>query len=154
MTSALPAWLASAGRHRTPDGRFAHEQLSLGVGETVYGLGERFTPFVKNGQVVDMWNEDGGTSSELAYKNVPFYMTNRDLQRLRDHAENVSFEWRRRGASACGSASPVKRWILRHLRPHAQGRPQPLRSPVALRCRRLVLWAVAEHSFTTSYDGH
>ena len=31
-------------------------ELSLGVGECVYGLGERFTPFVKNGQVVDTWN--------------------------------------------------------------------------------------------------
>ncbi|WP_329126305.1 alpha-xylosidase [Streptomyces sp. NBC_01465] len=47
-------------------------QLALGVGEQVYGLGERFTPFVKNGQVVDMWQADGGTSSEQAYKNVPF----------------------------------------------------------------------------------
>ncbi|WP_327665916.1 alpha-xylosidase [Streptomyces sp. NBC_00498] len=58
---------------RTGDG--AHHmaaQLSLGVGEQVYGLGERFTPFVRNGQVVDMWQADGGTSSEQAYKNVPF----------------------------------------------------------------------------------
>ncbi|MEU1019620.1 alpha-xylosidase [Streptomyces sp. NPDC005898] len=47
-------------------------QLALGVGEQVYGLGERFTPFVRNGQVVDMWQADGGTSSEQAYKNVPF----------------------------------------------------------------------------------
>ena len=39
------------------DGRYIHEQLSLAVGEWVYGLGERFTPFVKNGQVVDIWNE-------------------------------------------------------------------------------------------------
>ena len=76
----------------TPEGRFAHEQLSLGVGENVYGLGERFTPYVKNGQVVDMWNEDGGTSSELAYKNVPFYLTNRGYGVFVNHPENVSFE--------------------------------------------------------------
>ena len=56
----------------TPDGRFIHEQLNLSVGECVYGLGERFSAFVKNGQVVDIWNEDGGTSSEQAYKNIPF----------------------------------------------------------------------------------
>jgi alpha-D-xyloside xylohydrolase len=61
----------------TPSGRFIHEQLSLGIGECVYGLGERFTAFAKNGQVVDMWNQDGGTSSEQAYKNIPFYLTNR-----------------------------------------------------------------------------
>lgn len=51
---------------------YMREQLSLSVGEMVYGLGERFTPYVKNGQVVDMWNEDGGTASELTYKNIPF----------------------------------------------------------------------------------
>ncbi|MFJ9174806.1 alpha-xylosidase [Streptomyces sp. NPDC102360] len=58
---------------RTGDGEHhMAAQLSLGVGEQVYGLGERFTPFVRNGQVVDMWQADGGTSSEQAYKNVPF----------------------------------------------------------------------------------
>ena len=76
----------------TPEGRFVHEQLNLGVGECVYGLGERFTPFVKNGQVVDLWQEDGGTSSELAYKNVPFYMTNRGYGVFVNHPERVSFE--------------------------------------------------------------
>ena len=76
----------------TPDGRYIHEQLSLGVGECVYGLGERFTAFVKNGQVVDMWNEDGGTSSELAYKNIPFYLTNRGYGVFVNHPERVSFE--------------------------------------------------------------
>jgi alpha-D-xyloside xylohydrolase len=76
----------------TPQGRFIHEQLGLGVGECVYGLGERFTPFVKNGQVVEMWNEDGGTSSEIAYKNIPFYITNRGYGVLVSHPERVSFE--------------------------------------------------------------
>lgn len=76
----------------TPDGRYIHEQLSLGVGECVYGLGERFTAFVKNGQVVEMWNEDGGTSSELAYKNIPFYLTNRGYGVFVNHPEKVSFE--------------------------------------------------------------
>lgn len=76
----------------TPQGRFVHEQLALDVGECVYGLGERFTPFVKNGQVVDLWNEDGGTSSEQAYKNVPFYLTNRGYGVFVNHPEKVSFE--------------------------------------------------------------
>ncbi|MCY1145585.1 alpha-xylosidase [Actinoplanes sp. Pm04-4] len=71
---------------------FVHEQLDLGVGEAVYGLGERFGPYVKNGQSVDIWNEDGGTSSELAYKNVPFYLTNRGYGVLVDHPGKVSFE--------------------------------------------------------------
>jgi alpha-D-xyloside xylohydrolase len=76
----------------TPDGRFIHEQLNLGVGEYVYGLGERFTPFIKNGQVVDLWNEDGGTASEQSYKNIPFYLTNRGYGVFVNHPEKVSFE--------------------------------------------------------------
>jgi len=73
-------------------GKFLHEQLSLGVGENVYGLGERFTSFVKNGQSIDMWNEDGGTGSDQAYKNVPFYMTNRGYGVFVAHSGRVSFE--------------------------------------------------------------
>jgi alpha-D-xyloside xylohydrolase len=77
----------------TDDGEsYVHEQLDLGVGETVYGLGERFGPFVKNGQSIDIWNADGGTSSEQAYKNVPFYFTNRGYGVLVDHPGKVSFE--------------------------------------------------------------
>ncbi len=74
------------------DGHYMHEQLSLGVGEYVYGLGEHFTAFIKNGQTVDIWNRDGGTSSEQAYKNIPFYMTNRGYGVFVNHPELVSFE--------------------------------------------------------------
>jgi alpha-D-xyloside xylohydrolase len=77
----------------TADGEhYVHEQLDLGVGEAVYGLGEHFGPFVKNGQSIDIWNQDGGTSSEQAYKNVPFYLTNRGYGVLVDHPGRVSFE--------------------------------------------------------------
>jgi alpha-D-xyloside xylohydrolase len=38
---------------------------TLAVGEKVYGLGERFGPFVKNGQTVELSQEDGGTSSSV-----------------------------------------------------------------------------------------
>jgi alpha-D-xyloside xylohydrolase len=71
---------------------YIRDQLDLGVGECVYGLGERFTAFVKNGQVVDIWNRDGGTSSEQAYKNIPFYLTNRGYGVFVNHPECVSFE--------------------------------------------------------------
>jgi alpha-D-xyloside xylohydrolase len=67
-------------------------QMSLGVGEQVYGLGERFTPFIKNGQTVDIWNEDGGTSSEQAYKNIPFYLTNGGYGVFINHTGKVSLE--------------------------------------------------------------
>jgi alpha-D-xyloside xylohydrolase len=76
----------------TNEGRYAFGQLALSVGECVYGLGERFTPFVKNGQTVEMWNEDGGTGTEQAYKNVPFYITNRGYSVFVNHPERVSFE--------------------------------------------------------------
>ncbi|MGF7036356.1 alpha-D-xyloside xylohydrolase [Paenibacillus mucilaginosus] len=76
-----------------PDGDVhVKEELDLGVGELIYGLGERFTPFVKNGQTVDIWNRDGGTSSEQAYKNVPFYLSNRGYGVFVNQPELVSFE--------------------------------------------------------------
>lgn len=67
-------------------------QLALDVGELVYGLGERFTPFVKNGQTVDIWQADGGTASEQAYKNVPFHLTNRGYGVFVNHPGRVSYE--------------------------------------------------------------
>jgi alpha-D-xyloside xylohydrolase len=83
---------ARAGTSRTLAPSYVSQQLSLGVGELVYGLGERFGPLVKNGQTVDVWNADGGTSSEQAYKNVPFYVTNRGYGVLVDHPGHVSYE--------------------------------------------------------------
>ncbi|REJ12905.1 MAG: alpha-xylosidase [Paenibacillaceae bacterium] len=71
---------------------YIREQLDLGIGESIYGLGERFTPFIKNGQVVDLWNEDGGTCSEQAYKNVPFYLSSYGYGVFVAHPEKVSYE--------------------------------------------------------------
>ncbi|ALX66488.1 alpha-xylosidase [Microbacterium sp. XT11] len=71
---------------------FMHEQLDLGVGELIYGLGERFGPLVKNGQTVEVWNADGGTSSEQAYKSVPFHLSNRGYGVLVNDPGHVSYE--------------------------------------------------------------
>ncbi|MCF6165593.1 Alpha-xylosidase [Furfurilactobacillus rossiae] len=71
---------------------YMREQLSMDVDEHVYGLGERFTPFVKNGQSVDTWNQDGGTGSEQAYKNIPFYITDKGYGVFVDESQRVSFE--------------------------------------------------------------
>ena len=71
---------------------YVHEQLDLGVGTHVYGLGERFGPLVKNGQTVEIWNADGGTSSEQAYKNVPFYLTDAGYGVFVNEPGHVSFE--------------------------------------------------------------
>ena len=68
------------------------EQLAIDVDECIYGLGERYTPFVKNGQVVEMWNEDGGTASEITYKNIPFYITNKWYGVLLDNEGDAAYE--------------------------------------------------------------
>ena len=86
------AWKGDAYNDGTNDDAYMRESLGLSVGELIYGLGERFTPFVKNGQTVDLWNEDGGTSSELSYKNIPFFVSNRGYGVFVNHPEKVSFE--------------------------------------------------------------
>lgn len=87
------SWRNMAYMKNSDTGRnYMVEQLALDVDEYIYGLGERFTPFVKNGQVVDMWNEDGGTASEIAYKNIPFYLSNKGYGVLVDNVGDVSFE--------------------------------------------------------------
>lgn len=75
-----------------PEDAYMRAQLSLSVGELIYGLGERFSAFVKNGQSVDIWNEDGGTSTEQSYKNIPFYISNKGYGVFVNHPEKVSFE--------------------------------------------------------------
>jgi alpha-D-xyloside xylohydrolase len=83
----------SLGYIQKDDGtNYIHEALALTPGTKVYGLGERFGAFVKNGQTIDIWNEDGGTSSEIAYKNIPFYMTNKGYGVFVAHTGKVSFE--------------------------------------------------------------
>ncbi len=108
-------------------GPHLHEQLTLSVGEYVYGLGERFTPWVKNGQVVENTNKDGGTACEQAYKSVPFYLTSRGYGVLVDEAGPVSFEvasektarvqFSREGESLayCVIAGPTQKDVLRRL---------------------------------------
>ncbi|WP_256760052.1 alpha-xylosidase [Cohnella sp. WQ 127256] len=71
---------------------FVREQLDLGIGEYVYGLGERFTPFIKNGQSVDIWNNDGGTGTQQSYKNIPFYVTNKGYGVFVNQPDLVSYE--------------------------------------------------------------
>lgn len=89
---AHSGWRAK-GLVTDPEGQLhVSEQLDLGVGEKIYGLGERFTNFIKNGQTVDIWNEDGGTGTEQAYKNIPFYLSNRKYGLYVDNPGKVSFE--------------------------------------------------------------
>ncbi|RHP34612.1 alpha-xylosidase [Lachnotalea sp. AF33-28] len=90
LTKAAPR--STSMMHHRDGKNYLVTGLSLDTGELVYGLGERFTPFVKNGQNVDMWNEDGGTASEISYKNIPFYMTSKGYGVFVRHSGRVSFE--------------------------------------------------------------
>lgn len=72
--------------------RHLSDQFVLNVGEKIYGLGERFSNFVKNGQSIDIWNEDGGTGTTQAYKNIPFYLSNQGYGLFVDSPDKVSFE--------------------------------------------------------------
>ena len=92
---------------------FLREQLALGPGEKVYGLGgEHFGPFVRNGQSIDAWNEDGGTNSELAYKNIPFYLTSTGYGVLVNHPGRVSFELASDQVSRVQFSVPDTAWII------------------------------------------
>ncbi|MCP2163987.1 alpha-xylosidase [Goodfellowiella coeruleoviolacea] len=140
----------------TADGQHhVREQLSLGVGDVVYGLGERFGPLVKNGQVVDIWNADGGTSSEQAYKNVPFYLTNAGYGVFVNHPGRVSFEVASEVVSRVGFS--VAGQSLEYFVIYGPTPKDILRKYTALTGRPALppawsfgLWLST--SFTTSYD--
>jgi alpha-D-xyloside xylohydrolase len=73
-------------------GLHMREQLTLRPGELVYGLGERFQAFWRNGQCVDMWNDDCGTCSDKGYKDVPFFLTSHGYGVFVNSSARVSFE--------------------------------------------------------------
>ncbi|KAF2665875.1 alpha-xylosidase [Microthyrium microscopicum] len=71
---------------------YVFTQTELGVGESVHGLGERFGAWNRVGQNVKVWNGDGGTSSDQAYKNVPFWLSSRGYGVFIDTPDLVDLE--------------------------------------------------------------
>ncbi|MGH3658557.1 MAG: alpha-xylosidase, partial [Micromonosporaceae bacterium] len=140
----------------TPDGRHhVREQLDLGVDHHAYGLGERFGPLVRNGQAVDVWNTDGGTTSELAYKNVPFLLTDAGYGIFVDHPGRVSFEVASEAVSRLQFS--VEDQSLTYYFVYGPTPKEILRRYTALTGRpaRLPVWSYGlwlSTSFTTSYD--
>ncbi|MCS7475827.1 alpha-xylosidase [Umezawaea endophytica] len=140
----------------TVDGEHhVRDQLTLGVGAVVYGLGERFGPLARNGQVVDVWNADGGTGTEQAYKNIPFYLTNAGYGVFVDHPGAVSFEVGSEVVSRVQFSVPGQ--SLRYFVIHGPTPKDVLRRYTALTGRPALppawsfgLWLST--SFTTSYD--
>lgn len=136
-------------------GHYVREQLDLGPGDLVYGLGERFGPLVRNGQSVDIWNADGGTASERAYKNVPFFVTNAGYGVFVDDPGLVSFEVAAENVSRVQFS--VAGQSLRYFLIYGPTPKQILRKYTALTGRppRVPAWSYGlwlSTSFTTSYD--
>lgn len=136
-------------------GHYVREQLDLGVDHFVYGLGERFGPLVKNGQSVDIWNADGGTASEQAYKNVPFYLTNAGYGVFVDHPGRVSFEVA--SEAVARTQFSVEGQSMRYFVIYGPSPREILRKYTALTGRpaRLPDWSFGlwlSTSFTTDYD--
>ncbi|MFF3937591.1 alpha-xylosidase [Streptomyces phaeofaciens] len=142
-------------RDAATGGHYLRERLDLGVGTAVYGLGERFGPLVRNGQAVDMWNADGGTATEQAYKNVPFYLTDAGYGVFVDHPGRVGFEVGSETVSRVQFSAETQR--LTYYVIHGPTPKDILRRYTALTGRPALppawsfgLWLST--SFTTSYD--
>ncbi|KAF2137641.1 glycoside hydrolase family 31 protein [Aplosporella prunicola CBS 121167] len=131
-------------------------QHELGVGESIHGLGERFGAFNKVGQSVELWNEDGGTSSDQAYKNVSFYLSSRGYGVFIDHPEHVSLEIG--SERCCRVQTSVEGQRLKWYVIYGAGGPKEVLSKYAQllgRAGRLPAWSFGlwlSTSFTTDYD--
>ncbi|NED94093.1 alpha-xylosidase [Phytoactinopolyspora alkaliphila] len=153
LTSSGPK---SMGFMTMPDGgHHVVERLDLNPGDAVYGLGERFGPLVKNGQVVDIWNNDGGTATEQAYKNVPFYLTNAGYGVFVNHPGLVSFEVA--SEIVAGTQFSVQDQELEYYVIHGPSPKEILTRYTALTGRpaRVPAWSYGlwlSTSFTTDYD--
>ncbi|PSN71309.1 hypothetical protein BS50DRAFT_584815 [Corynespora cassiicola Philippines] len=71
---------------------YVFTQTELSVGESIHGLGERFGAWNKIGQNIEVWNEDGGTSSEQAYKNISFWISSRGYGVFIDTPDKIDLE--------------------------------------------------------------
>jgi alpha-D-xyloside xylohydrolase len=71
---------------------FIFTQTDLGVGESIHGLGERFGAWNKVGQSIELWNEDGGTSSDQSYKNVSFWLSSKGYGVFIDTPDKINLE--------------------------------------------------------------
>ncbi|MDP2790148.1 MAG: alpha-xylosidase [Rectinemataceae bacterium] len=73
-------------------GEFINLRFNIEPGELFYGLGERFSPFIRNGQSVELRNEDEATSSDKTYKNIPFIVSSRGYGLFINDAGRISME--------------------------------------------------------------
>lgn len=70
-----------------------NETFKINHKEHFYGFGEKFTEFDKRGQKIIMWNKDAlGVRNEIAYKNVPFFMSTSGYGLFVNSTEAVEFD--------------------------------------------------------------
>lgn len=130
-------------------------QTTLGVGEQVYGLGERFGALNKVGQQVELWNADGGTSSEQAYKNVSFWLSNKGYGVFVDATEKVDLEIG--SERSCRVQTSVEGQRLKWFIIHGPTPKEILTRYTLLtgRANKVPAWSLGlwlSTSFTTDYD--
>ncbi|UKZ61436.1 uncharacterized protein TrAtP1_002701 [Trichoderma atroviride] len=130
-------------------------QTTLSVGETVHGLGERFGAFNKVGQSVSLWNADGGTSSDQAYKNISFWLSSRGYGVFIDTPDHVELEIG--SERSCRVQTSVKGQRLKWYLIYGPSPKEVLYKYTILtgRAGRVPSWSFGlwlSTSFTTSYD--
>lgn len=130
-------------------------QTTLSVGESVHGLGERFGAWNKVGQHVSLWNADGGTSSNQAYKNVSFWMSNRGYGVFIDNPGRVDMEIG--SERCCRVQTTVEGQCLKMYIIYGRGPKEVLRKYTILtgKAGKVPSWSFGlwlTTSFTTNYD--
>lgn len=137
------------------DRTYIKTELKVDIGETLYGLGERFTPFVRNGQTVDIFNMNGGSNTDQVYKNVPFFFSSKgygvlvnDTGRVSyeictENVENIQFSLPGESLEYCVIAGPAVKDVLRR---YTDLTGKPALPPAWT----FGLWLTT--SFTTDYD--
>ncbi len=103
-----------------------------------------------------MWNEDGGTASEISYKNIPFYITNKGYGVLLDNEGDASYEIASEKVERIQFSVEGERldyYVINGQTPKGNHSRNIRSSPENRRCLRhgpLDLWLTT--SFTTNYD--
>ena len=128
LTSSTGAQHRRRHRRRAA-ARTCTSSSALGVGEHGLRAGRAVRRrSSRTARRVDIWNADGGTASEQAYKNVPFYLTNARLRRVRRPPRAGLVRGRLGGRLAApSSASRARRSsTTSSTGPTPEGRPAPL----------------------------
>ncbi|OAL47686.1 alpha-xylosidase [Pyrenochaeta sp. DS3sAY3a] len=134
---------------------YVFTQTELSVGESIHGLGERFGAWNKIGQTVEVWNEDGGTSSEQAYKNISFWLSSRGYGVFIDTPDKIDMEI---GSERCSRLQTTVegqrlKWYLIY-----GPTPKEVLTKYSIltgKANRVPAWSYGlwlSTSFTTSYD--